>query len=298
MEPFDLEAYLKRIRYEGGRAATMHTLRELHLRHVEAIPFENLTPLFGHPVALDLESLQCKMVQGRRGGYCFEQNLLFKAALDTLGFHATPLGARVLWNMPSGVRSPKTHMLLHVDLDRHTYLADVGFGGVTLTCPLRFEIDVEQATPHEPFRLRETNDGSVVQEVKFGDSWAPLYQFDRAEYWQADYEMANWYLSTHPASRFVTGLLAARAESDRRYALRDDRFTIHYRDGRTERRLLSSAADMKTVLDQDFRITLPEEKDIDRILAGLIGTSERNRRKRIDSLAGDEICADSSLCVD
>src|SRR5690242_16068770 len=92
MEPFDLEAYLMRIRYEGGRATTVHTLRELHLRHVEAIPFENLTPLFGHPVALDLESLQCKMVQGRRGGYCFEQNLLFKAALDTLGFHATPYG--------------------------------------------------------------------------------------------------------------------------------------------------------------------------------------------------------------
>ncbi|MCS6302874.1 MAG: arylamine N-acetyltransferase [Nitrospira sp.] len=74
MEPFDLEAYLKRIRYEGSRAVTVHTLRALHRGHVEATPFENLTPLFGHPVALDLESLQCKMVQGRRGGYCFEQN--------------------------------------------------------------------------------------------------------------------------------------------------------------------------------------------------------------------------------
>src|SRR5262245_56084487 len=101
-ETIDLGAYLERIGYAGPRTATIETLRALHARHPDAIPFENLNPLLRWPVLLDAASLDKKLVRGGRGGYCFEHNLLFRHALTALGFRTTCLAARVLWNAPEG----------------------------------------------------------------------------------------------------------------------------------------------------------------------------------------------------
>jgi N-hydroxyarylamine O-acetyltransferase len=273
---FDLDAYLKRIGYDGERRPTPAALQQLQFRHVVAIPFENLTPLMGQPVLLDLASLQQKMVRTGRGGYCFEHNLLFNAALNALGFHTTLLGARVLWNTTDQARPPRTHMLVRVDLEGQPHIADVGFGGVTLTGPLRLEAGVEQSTPHEPFRLTRPAEGLFVEEVKLQHAWIPLYEFEQTEYLDSDYEMANWYVSTHPASRFVTGLLAARVTADRRYALRDNRFAVHYLDGRTERRVLASVIELRETLETAFRIALPGGKQLDTALARIIAGAERH----------------------
>ena len=145
-----------------------------------------------------------------RGGYCYEQNLLFREVLKTLGFAVTGLAARVLWNVPEGVVLPRTHMLLLIDIDGAPHVADVGFGGQTLTGPLRLEPDVEQATPHEPFRLVRSGEQFVMQS-KIRESWFSLYRFDLQEQLPPDYEVYNWYVSTHPQSIFVNGLLAGRA---------------------------------------------------------------------------------------
>ncbi|MGH8653734.1 MAG: arylamine N-acetyltransferase family protein [Gammaproteobacteria bacterium] len=114
---FDLDAYLERIGYTGDRAPTLATLAAIHVRHTEAIAFENLNPLMGWPIRLDMESLQQKMVRDGRGGYCYEHNLLLKHALDALCFRVTGLLARVLWRAPEGAVTPRSHMLLRVDLD-------------------------------------------------------------------------------------------------------------------------------------------------------------------------------------
>ncbi len=114
---FDLDAYLDRLGYTGPRTPTLDTLEALHALHPAAIPFENLNPLLRWPVALDVESLQAKMVAGGRGGWCFEQNTLFRHALQSLGFSVTSLGARVIWNTPpDSPIGPRSHMLLLVDL--------------------------------------------------------------------------------------------------------------------------------------------------------------------------------------
>src|SRR5205085_3429182 len=149
--PFDLDAYLARVGYDGPRAPTLDVLRAVHLAHAQAIPFENLDPLLRRPVPLDAEALQAKMVRGGRGGWCFEHNLLFRHALTALGFRTTALVGRVLWNMtvaPGAVTS-RSHMLLVVHLDEGDHLADVGFGSLTLTAPLRLVPNDEQPTPHE-----------------------------------------------------------------------------------------------------------------------------------------------------
>ncbi|WP_447600353.1 arylamine N-acetyltransferase family protein [Nitrospira sp. Nam80] len=264
----DVDAYFKRIGFDGPRTPTLDTLQAIQLRHSETIPFENLNPLMGWPVRLDMESLQRKMVQDGRGGYCFEQNLLLKHALDVLGFHVTGLAGRVLWNTSAGVVLPRTHMLLLVDLDGQRYIVDVGFGGVTLTGPLRLELDIEQTTPHEPFRLISIDD-EFIEQVKIGGHWVSLYRFDLTEQLLPDYEMANWYLSTHPDSRFVTGLMAARPAPDRRYALLNNQLTVHYRNGGRDRRLITGVADMRETLEQAFHLVLPDAPELDAVLARL-----------------------------
>ncbi|MGH8503302.1 MAG: arylamine N-acetyltransferase family protein [Gammaproteobacteria bacterium] len=263
--PFDLDAYFERIGYTGGRAPTLATLAAIHARHTEAIPFENLDPLMGWPVRLDPESLQRKMVQNGRGGYCYEHNLLLKQALDALGFRVMGLAARVLWNEQD---SPRTHMLLRVDLDGRPYIADAGFGGITLTAPLRLQADIEQTTSHEAFRLVKLND-EFIEQAKLRGEWAPLYRFGLSEYLLSDYQVFNWYVSTHPQSHFVTGLMAARPARDRRYALRGNQLTVHHLDGRTERRVLTSAADMREALAREFLLNVPDAPELDAALERL-----------------------------
>lgn len=265
----DLGAYFQRIGYTGPHAPSIETLRAIHLRHTEAIAFENLNPLMGWPVQLDLESLQQKMVRDGRGGYCFEHNLLFQSVLESLGFCVRGLAARVLWNTHEGIVSPRTHMLLRVDLDEQPYIVDVGFGGVTLTGPLRLSADLKQSTPHEPFRLVKYGD-EFIEQVQIRNAWISLYRFDLSEQLLPDYEMANWYISTQPASRFVTGLIATRPASDRRYALRNNQLTVHHRNGTTEREVITSVAAVRETLEQTFGVRLPDTPNLDAALARVI----------------------------
>lgn len=271
LAPFDFPAYFRRIDYTGDRSPTLETLRALHLRHAIAIPFENLDPLLKRPVRLDLMSLERKLVQEGRGGYCYEHNLLFRHVLETLGFAVTGLAARVLWNVPEGVVTPRAHMLLRVDLDGEVYLVDVGFGGLTQTAPLRLEADVEQATSLESFRLVRAGEEFVIQALLRG-VWKPLYRFGLQEQHLPDYEVANWYVSTHPESLFVNGLMAARPSHDRRYALWNNELSVHRSSGGTERRLLADPAELRETLERDFELVLPDTPELDGVLARLVAS--------------------------
>lgn len=275
---FDLDAYCKRIRFGGTRAPSLETLAAIHQRHTRAIPFENLDPFLKRPVHLDVASLQRKIVDGRRGGYCFEQNLLLSHALREIGFDVTGLAARVLWNASGdGVTTgnnvrPRSHMLLLVKVHGRRYVADVGFGGQTLTCPLRLEADVEQVTSHEPFRLRRVAQKPETFEMDsfIGGEWKPLYRFDLHEQFLADYEVTSWYLSNHPNSPFVTGLVAARADRDCRYVLRNTDFAVHHLDGCTVRRSLTNAVEIRETLEDVFRIALKDVPELDAALDRLV----------------------------
>src|SRR4051812_39939118 len=192
----DLDAYFARVGFNGARAPTLDALRDLHLAHAQTIAFENLNPLLGWRVPLDLPSLEQKLVRAGRGGYCFEQNALLATALRELGFTVTGLAARVLWNAPEDAIRPRSHMLLKIDLDGELYLADVGFGGLTQTGPLRLVTDVEQQTPHERFRLVRIG-ADLKMQALIGDSWKTLYRFDLQPQFDVDYEVANHYMSTY-----------------------------------------------------------------------------------------------------
>ncbi len=262
MAAIDLDAYCNRIGYSGPRAPTVEVLAEIQRRHTQTIAFENLDPLLRRPVKLDVESLQQKLVHGGRGGYCFEQNLLLSQILQALGFSVVGLAARILWNIPDGVVMPRGHMLLCVDVDAQRYIVDVGFGILTPTGPLRLEPDVEQATPHEPFRLRRDGEEFISQAQVLG-KWRAIYRFNLQRQLLPDYEVMNWYLSNHPESRFVNGLIAARPDENRRYTLNNNEFTQRMLNGETEKRVLTCVAELRDVLTDVFRLTLPEIPTLD-----------------------------------
>lgn len=256
-ERLDLDDYFQRIGYDGPRAATLQVLRALHLLHPKAIPFENLDPLLGKPVRLDIASLQDKLVRSRRGGYCYEHNLLFWAVLERIGFQVSGLAARVLMSGPRDAITPRSHMLLRIELDGETWLADVGFGGLTQTAPLRLAAGAEQETPHEPFRIQAL-DGDFLVEALAGGEWRPLYRFDLSRQHPVDYAASSYFLSASPDSHFRTGLTCARADAGRRFALRGNRLAVHSLRDSTEHRFLGSAAEIADTLDTVFHIDLPD----------------------------------------
>jgi N-hydroxyarylamine O-acetyltransferase len=250
----NLNAYFERIGFAGSIAPTLATLELIHALHPAAIPFENLNPLLGLPVDLDLPSLEKKLLVERRGGYCYEHNLLLMANLRELDFTVRGLAARVLWSDPAAASRPPTHMLLAVEIGGSTYIADVGFGGLTLTAPLRLKADSEQATPHETFRLTG-GEPDWTLEARIGEEWKALYVFDMTERSEDDYAATNLQLSTD--SPFTRELRVALSPSGKRLALHNNRLTTHVAGEPSESRLLTSVAELREVLSGPFGIQLP-----------------------------------------
>jgi N-hydroxyarylamine O-acetyltransferase len=257
MPGLDLAAYFDRIGYQGAIEPTLDVLRALHRLHPQAIPFENLDPFLGRPVDLDLAAVQRKLVGSKRGGYCFEHNLLFMEALRAIGFAVTGLAARVLWQQPDDAITPRTHMLIRVELAARTWLADVGFGGLTQTAPLLLELGLGQQTLHDAFRVVD-DDAAFRMQAKAGGEWRTLYRFDMQEQFLVDYAISNYFLSTNPTSRFVLNLLAARALPGHRLALLNNRLSIHHRNGRTERTEFADPAELAQALESRFDISIAD----------------------------------------
>ena len=257
-ETLDLDAYLKRIGYDGPRTPTLETLRAIQLLHPQAIAFENLNPLLALPVKLDIESLQHKLIRSPRGGYCFEHNGLLFQVLRALGYRVSGLAGRVVWNNPTDAIPARSHMILRVELDEGVYLADVGFGS-SPTAPLRLVPDIAQETPHESFRLLERAAGQYTLQCNLKGQWTSFYMFDLQEQAPVDYQVANHYVSTWPTSHFVTSLIAARATADGRYGLRNNKLSIHRNNGESEQRVLSRAAEVSAVLADLFGVAVPDK---------------------------------------
>src|SRR5688572_13517058 len=269
----DIDAYLTRIGYSGSRAPALETLRSLHAAHPMAIPFENLDPVLGRPVPLDAASLAGKLIGARRGGYCYEQNGLFLRMLAALGFRVAGLSARVLRGHVEPDAPPRSHMLLKVDISGEAYLADVGFGLLTLTAPIRLHESSEQETPHGPVRVRAVG-GEFELDAHSDGQWQVLYRFSLEEQLLQDYEAPNWYRATHPNSPFVRNLMVARPLPDGRLGLINNQFSIRRNDGTLLRRELRSGEEMADLLECEFGIRLPPPRDaVVRALARFVTVS-------------------------
>jgi N-hydroxyarylamine O-acetyltransferase len=234
-------------------------LKGIHRAHAEHIPFENLDILAGRPIRLDLPSVMAKLVDGRRGGYCFEHNTLLAAALETLGFTVTRLAARVC--RPEGGTLPRTHALLRVSCPEGDWLADTGFGARGLLEPLPFVDGGRADTGPWSFHLEQRGALWALQSEEAGTR-RDLYVFDLQPQLPVDMELANWYTSTHPDSLFRKLLVVHHVDATRRLSLRNRELTEDTGQG-PQVHTLGSAREVEEVLRHRFGLPLPEGLDLE-----------------------------------
>jgi len=253
----DLDAYFARIGYTGPVAPALEVLNDVMHAHVQSVPFENLDVLLGRGIDLAPEALHRKIIEQRRGGYCFEQNGLLLLVLGAIGFTVTPLSARVRYQRPRDYTPARTHLFLRVEIDGAPWIADVGVGGLSLTSAIRLDLEGEQPTRHEHRRIVRER-GRFFHQVRFGDEWHDVLEFTGEEMPLIDRELANWFTSTHPQSHFKNRLIAARALPDGgRLTLLNRELTTRSRSGEAHTRLLVDPAELVTVLDEQFSLQFP-----------------------------------------
>lgn len=272
----DLDAYFRRIAYSGPRAPTRDALCAIVAGHTTAIAFENIDALLGRAPLLTPAALQAKLVDQKRGGYCYEQNALLRLALLALGMQVTSLAGWVVWMAAPGapVRA-RSHMLLKVALPAapdEAFLVDVGFGGHVLGAPLRFVPGLVQRTPGGTQRI--VQDGEVFSlEAELPAGWMPVYRFTPETYRPVDYEPLNWFTATHPGSIFRHNLRLERLTPRLRASLLNDTLTLRPAGGAAQVRRIEAADDLAQVLDEVFDLAppVPAGELFERIPRGLDG---------------------------
>lgn len=256
IDRLDLDTYLHRIGYHGPLTPTGRTLAALHRAHIAAIPFENLDIILGRGVAVDLDSVQNKLVDRRRGGYCYEQGVLFGAVLERLGYTVDRLLARI--GADKARPRPRSHMTLHVRAQGEQWLADVGFGAGLLE-PLPWE----DTGPHQQggwtYQLVPDGESHWQLRERTGADWTVLYSFIGEPAHAADLEVANHFTATHPSSPFTGQLIVMHKDAGARRRLVGRRLTITRPDGSTHEQQLTDP-EVADSLHHDFGLPLnPQE---------------------------------------
>lgn len=252
----DTRRYLQRLGFDQPPPPTLETLSLLQRRHTAEFPFETIDSLLRQPVPIDLASVERKVFEQGRGGYCYELNHLFLALLQTLGFEARGITGRVVMNGPPDAWTARTHRLSLVTLDGVRYTTDVGFGGMVPTAPLLLDSREAQVTPHEPYRIDEHPDGYMLR-AHVADEWRPMYLFDLQRQEEIDYTVGNWYVSQHPQSPFMGRLMAARTGDGLRKTLNGNSYAVHRIGQQSERRTITDAEELITVLESEFGLCVP-----------------------------------------
>ncbi|NTV99660.1 MAG: arylamine N-acetyltransferase [Chlorobiaceae bacterium] len=252
-ENFNLQAYLERVGFPGKPSADFETLRRLMRCQLFTVPFENLDVQSGKVVSLIPEEIYRKIVEGGRGGYCYEVNGLFSMALDAIGVPHRLIAARP---MTYPARRPKTHMALVVTSGGSEWLFDLGFGSFTIREPLNLaRTDCEVSQDDETFRLVMSTQRDYLLQSFTDDGWKNLYEFDLYPQEWVDFEPANYMNSTHPDSIFVREFIVVLQKQNGKDVLLGDRFKSFTKGG-TESRMVSQE-ELPSLLMQKFSLRWP-----------------------------------------
>lgn len=258
IDVLDVPAYLDRIGVEEPTFADAEALRTLHRAHVLAIPFENLDIPLGRGIDLDLAAIQDKLVRRRRGGYCYEHNLLFAALLERLDFDVTRYAARVV--MGSDKVAAQSHAASRVSCYGTEYLADVGFGPDGFVEPIPFTDWAVAEQNGRKYRVRLYGEECLLSDHR-DQRWFGLYRLGAEPQHPIDFVVANHYVSTHPRSPFTGRIFAGRTTPDERLIL-DGRELIRSRRGADAEVTKVGDDELGRVLADTFGIELPDD-DVD-----------------------------------
>jgi N-hydroxyarylamine O-acetyltransferase len=205
---FNAEAYLERIHFTGSVRPTEDLLIEIQRAQLHTIPFENFDILLERGISLEPAAICKKLVNRKRGGYCFELNGLFRMALQAFGFEARALLARVhLAGTPGG----RGHQIALVTIGGRQWIADVGFGNPGLRIPIPLELDRPFPQGGRQVRLTAAGHVGTMLQARVDGQWQNLYSFEMGHVFPADILYGNHYASTHPNSLFTSARIAALA---------------------------------------------------------------------------------------
>ena len=248
----DSRSYLERIKYQGPTIPPANTLRALQVAHLLTVPFENLSIHAGEPIVLQDDALFTKIVERRRGGFCYELNGLFAALLRAIGFDVTMLSAEVA-NPEGGFSEPFDHMTLMVKL-KQCWLVDVGFGDSFLE-PLLLDERGEQVQGNHVYRI--VADGSYLILSRRNDNeWKPQYRFTLHPYNYDDFAEMCRYHQTSPQSHFTQGRICTRATEEGRITLSEMRLITTLENGERQERTLQSDEQYRAALEEHFGILM------------------------------------------
>jgi N-hydroxyarylamine O-acetyltransferase len=247
-----IDDYLKRLDAAEAPRGSAETLRRLHRAHRETFLFENLTIQTGGRISLAVCDLERKFLDEGRGGYCFEHNTLFAAALRELGIEADTLLGRVRRGPPH--RWCRTHMVLRVPLDGEVWLADAGFGALGLLEPMPLADGATSAQGGFEYRLRRDR-GLWILSARDAAADVDLYEFTDDPQTAWDVEVANHFTSTHPESIFRTSLTIQRSAGGERIILRSGTLA-RYLDGRLTEEAVARDR-MGEIARREFAVNLP-----------------------------------------
>lgn len=252
--PVPLDEYAERIGLPSPLRATAEGLAAVHVAHALNVPFENLDVHLQRPIRLDAASLVAKLVRQRRGGYCYETNGLLALALTQLGLPVQRLAARNL--MRPWEQRQRTHLALLVEAGGRQYLCDVGFGQFCPIAPVPFEPGVAHVQFGETYRIDVTEFGHQLS-LRQNDEWMPLYAFSLEPCPQVDFEIMNYFNSTHPSSPFVQQIMISRPLQGRRRGLRGASLTLR-EAGEAQTREIATAEEYSRLLREEFAIALDD----------------------------------------
>lgn len=253
---FNAERYFDRIGWRGSASPTPGTLTSLMRAHMARIPFENLDVLLGRGVRVDLDSVYAKLVESKRGGYCFEHSTLFRAALAHIGFTPLSHSARVVFVTPRSA-APRTHMFLSVAIDGTTYVADPGFGGHGPLVPVPLVENQEIRDGPDVHRLTR-RDGEWQLEALIGGTMAPLWMSTLEPEHPVDFAMGNHFTATWPESPFVQRLMLRVLTPDGRRVSVMNRDVTVAKNGTFEKTQLADRGALRALLSAEFGMDLPE----------------------------------------
>src|SRR5271167_2186414 len=249
----DVEAYLRRIEYDGPRQPSAASLRALHRQHLFTVPFENLDIALKTPIRLDLTLLYEKVVVRRRGGFCYELNGLFCALLSSMGFQVQMLSARV--RRDDGGFGPEfDHMLLKVDLEER-WLVDVGFGD-SFVDPIVFHAGgADRVNGHRYMVSPYEDEWHLLRDDEEGQ--LPLYCFRDVPRQLGDYAAMCEFHQTSPESHFTKSWICSKATPDGRVTLANRRLIVT-RGGTRAETVLATDSEVCRCLHDQFGIELSE----------------------------------------
>ncbi len=252
----NIEGYLERINYHGSLAPTAETLRELQVAHLLSVPFENLSIHAREPIVLEDDALFSKIVENRRGGFCYEANGLFAALLRALGFEVAMLATEVA-NAQGEFGPNFDHMTLMVSLAER-WLVDVGFGDSFLK-PLLLDERGPQVQGSRGYRIVSDNGHLILMRREEDDEWKAQYRFTLQPYAYPDYEEMCRYHQTSPDSHFTKARICSCATEDGRITLSDMRFITTSGSGAhqvRQERTLTSEEEYARVLRDQFGVVM------------------------------------------